>query len=334
MFSNTKTKLDKAAIDRLLANAFGHGAQSVQVTELTEGMFNAIYDIRLMEPLFGTDEIILKAGVQNGKHILAYEKEIMRTELYIYGLLPSIGVPAPKVRFADTSKTLVDCDYFFMEKLAGDTWAHLMPQISPGNMAELQRELGEYTAKLHSVGGPYFGYIKEDVSYHYPTWREAFRAFIDRMTEDGIRDGVELPYGDIYKGLEPYWHLLDEVRTPSVVNYDMWAKNIMLICENGRYRIDGIIDHERAFYGDPIAEFLSTQTICGNLENAAYFRKGYESVRPFVFGESEKIRMKMYQVYMALMVGVEIYRYDVDDREAFMQRSGQWIQKCLAELNC
>ena len=112
-----------------------------------------------------------------------------------------------------------------MEKLTGDTWEHLKAHITPENEADLQRELGEYTAKLHSVKGDYFGYIKEDESYHYPSWREAFHAFIDRMVEDGIRDGVKLPYDAVYAALEPCWHLLDEVKTPSLVNFDMWSES-------------------------------------------------------------------------------------------------------------
>ena len=39
-----------------------------------------------------------------------------------------------------------------------------------------------------------------------------------------------------------------------------------------------------------------------------------------MFGENEKIRLKMYWVYVALLIGVEIYRYELEDREETMRR--------------
>lgn len=331
MESKTKTKIGGEQIAALVAHAFGD-VKPVEVTELTEGFFNAIYAIRLDGTVQGCQEIVLKLGVQAGKHILQYEQDIMPAELYVYGLLEKAGVPVPKILYADTSRALIDCDYFFMEKLTGDTWAHLMPRIAPENFAALQRELGRCTALLHSISADYFGYIKEDSSYRFPTWRQAFRSFIDRIVEDGVRDGVKLPYDEVYAALERYWPLLDEVKVPSLVNYDMWAKNIMLREENGLFVIDGFLDHERAFFGDPVAELISTQTICGDIAQAHAFREGYETVRPFVFGESEQVRLILYRLYMELLIGVEMYRYDIPDPQAFMEERSQSVRAVLAEL--
>lgn len=332
MESKTKTLIDTLKITELLTHAFGADARPTEITELTDGFFNAIYAIRVAKPICGFYDIVLKLGVQSGKHILRYEKDILHAELYVYDAISKIGIPAPAILYTDTTRKYIDCDYFFMEKLTGDTWAHLRANISKENAVELQRELCRYTALLHSVSADYFGYIKEDDSYRFSTWRQAFRSFIDCAVEDGIRDGVKLPYDEIYAGLDSYWHLLDEVKTPSLVNYDMWAKNILLKEKNGRYVIDGIIDHERAFFGDPIAELISTQTICGDIEQAAYFKEGYESVRPFVFGESERIRLILYRLYMELLIGVEMYRYDISNKEAFMAEKSEGIRKVLSEL--
>lgn len=225
MISKTKTHIDADKIGELLAHAFGGDVKTIEITELNEGLFNALYSLRLSKPVWGLEEIILKLGVQDGKHILHYEKEIQKTELYVYRLLPGIGVPSPKILYADSSHTLINCDYFFMEKLTGDTWEHLKEHITPENEADLERELGEYTAKLHSVKGDYF-----------------------------------------------------------------------------------------------------------KMEEAIYFREGYEKIRPFVFGENEKIRLKMYWVYVALMIGVEIYRYELEDREETTRRHSDMLLQALEAL--
>ena len=224
MRSKTKTILSSDKISELVKANFGETTVVTDVTELTEGLFNAIYVIHLAEPLKGHDKIVLKAGVQTGKYILTYEKEILRTEVFVYGKLADAGVPVPRVLCHDYSQKLVDCDYFFMEFLQGSTWAKLSDKISSENSQKLQYDLGVNTAKLHSIKGPYFGYIKDDESYHYDTWREAFRSFIDNIIDDGRKGGVSLPYDDILQALEPYWYTMDAVKEPSLVNYDMWAK--------------------------------------------------------------------------------------------------------------
>ena len=50
---------------------------------------------------------------------------------------------------------------------------------------------------------------------------------------------------------------LDEVTEPRYVEWDLWDSNVLV--RDGA--IVGIIDHERAFYGDPLIEagFVATQ---------------------------------------------------------------------------
>ena len=332
MVSKTKTVLSHEVINRLVKANFGELSEVATIKELTEGWFNAIYVLGFAKPVNGFDELVLKAGVQDGKHILAYEKEIMRTEVMVYQKLAATDVPVPRVICHDFSHKLIDCDYFFMEKLQGQTWEKLKDSLAPENAEQLQYDLGRYTAIIHSIKGDYFGYIKEDKAYHFSTWREAFHSFLDNLIADGRRGRVDLPYDEILKALEPFWDTLDAVKEPSLVNYDMWSKNILLKESNGQYIIEGIIDHERAFFGDPIAEYISTSTICGNLEKAKGFQNGYNSIRPFVFGVDEQIRYWIYTVYMGLLIGVETYRYEENDIPKFMEMSLHLLNQGLDHL--
>ncbi len=334
MISKTKTILSHKTIETLARANFGEWVRVAEVSELTEGFFNAVYVLSFDEPVEGYNEMVLKVGVQPDKYILTYEKDIMRTEVAVYHLLAKNGVPAPKVLRSDFSRKLVSCDYFFMEKLTGATWDKLTDKLTPENSKQLQYNLGRYTARLHSIKGDYFGYIKDDETFHFQTWGEAFRSFIINIIEDGRRSNIELPYVEILETFEPYWPILDEVKEPSLVNYDMWSKNILLLEKDGEYVIDGIIDHERSFYGDPIAEFISTITICGELANAVSFQKGYgeESGKPFTFSKNEQIRFCMYNVYLGLLAGVEIYRYEEENVPKFLEMSKYVINRGLSAL--
>ena len=333
LISVTKSLLSNEKIEELLRKNFGDTVVLISAEELVDGMFNACYKLTIGN--CEHDMLVLKTGVTTGKYVLTYEQGLMRTEVDVYRMLEQTEIPVPRIIAVDYSRELVDCDYFFMEYLLGDTWGKFIHTgvISPENTRVLHRELGRNTARLHTIKGNYFGYIRDDKFYRHPTWREAFRAMVDSLIQDGRRDGVELPYSAVYDTFEPLWSLLDEITEPSLVHYDMWAKNILLIKRNGQYIIDGIIDLERCFYGDPIAEYISTVTIVGNLEQAEDFISGYNEVLPFRFTENDKIRLGMYKVYMGLLVGIEIYRYPEADVKQRTAGNSMWIMRMLDELN-
>lgn len=100
----------------------------------------------------------------------------------------------------------------------------------------------------------------------------------------------------------------------------------MLAEKDGEYYIDGIIDHERAFFGDPYAEFISSATICGDVRQSPTFMDNYSLIsgKPFTFTRNDQIRLYMYAVYVTLLMGVEVYRYnegDTQERLAYCNRS-------------
>ncbi len=334
MVSKTKSILSHEVIETLVRTNFGEQAAVSSTEEFSEGLFNAVYGIKFVHPVNGYNEVVLKVGVDPDKYVLTYEKDIMKAEVAVYQKLEQNGVPVPKVLYEDFSRLHVACDYFFMERLCGATWDKLKKEISPENEEQLQFQLGRYSAMIHSIKGEYFGYIKEDKAYQFETWQEAFKSFIHNIIDDGRKGNVDLPYDEILDTFNPLWPLLDEVKEPSLVNYDMWGKNILLAKRNGTYVIDGIIDHERAFYGDPLAEFISTITICGELTKALAFQKGYAEVAGdfFPLSRNGQIRFAMYNVYMGLLMGVEIYRYEESDIPKFLGMSRYVISEGLGKI--
>ncbi len=334
MKSITKSLLSREKIEELVRANFGDGAVVEDIDEFTRGMFNAVYILTFREAVQGYKEMVLKVGTYTHTHILTYEKEIMKAEVSIYEILEKTEIPVPAVIKYDYSKTLVDCHYFFMEKLTGDTWENLSDQLTAENWETLQKELGTYHAVLHSVHGPYFGYVKEDKAYQFPTWREAFQSFIHTLMEDGKNDKVELPYDEILAAYEPLWPLLDEVKEPCLVNYDMWTKNILLKKAGEQYTIEGIIDHERSFYGDPCAELISVEVTFGSMEAAKIYQEAYgqKSGNVFRFTKNERIRVKMYYLYLWMLLGVEIYRYEKEEADKMLEQSRELIHKTIGEL--
>ena len=333
MQSNTKTILSREEIEKIICKHFGRA--SVQRTDIfTEGWFNAVYAVDFIDAGGHSQAAIIKTGVEDGKYVLTYERDIMKAELQVYDLIRNTIVPAPQILARDFSRDIVSCNYFIMEKLQGDNWGHLEKEISPENHEQLSAQLAQYMAALHQIKGSWFGYLREDKSFHYPTWKSAFQGMVSLQIQDGKRDGVDMPYDEISAALSPYWALFDDVKEPCLIDFDMWKKNIMLKKENGAYVIDGIIDYERAFFGDPCAELVAAGTVFGDVFTSRVFRENYEKIsgRPLTLTSRERVRTIIYSIYLSLLMGVEVYRYDEEDTRTMLMHCHRRLQKDFEAL--
>lgn len=141
-----------------------------------------------------------------------------------------------------------------------------------------------------------------------PTWRAAFTTMTDAVLADADTYGARLPRpaDRIRPLLAAAAPVLDDVTRPALVHFDLWQGNLLVDGEPGARTIGGIIDGERMFWGDPVAEFVSL-ALLGNLEEDKDFLAGYEegSGRPMVFDASVRLRLALYRCYLYLIMLVE-----------------------------
>src|SRR5690606_23078310 len=131
-------------------------------------------------------------------------------------------------------------------------------------------------------------------------WREAYLAMVDALLGDTVRYPTPLPApaDRIRSLLAAASPVLDEVTTPHLVHFDIWPGNVFLDL-SGRPRIQAIIDHERAFWGDPLAEFI-TPTIFGDLHEDDPLVEGYRAITPFDLTPSAHLRLDLSRAYLSL----------------------------------
>lgn len=334
--SNTKNRLTLNEIEKLVRHCFGERCKVANYKELTEGMFNAIYSLTFAESnAMGYQELILKVGVPNDKYVLTYEKDIMPAEIEAYRLLHTTNIPAPKILFSDFSYTQIDSPYFFMEKLNGMLWINGKDSLSFENRKHLEFCLGQEVAKMHAIKGDGFGYFSRKSVPMYPSWNSAFNAMVMTALQDAVTANITLPVEEITSALSSSKDVLDEICAPSLVNFDITGKNILLIKNGNAYIIEGMIDHERAFFGDPYADFLSIENIVGTIEQAYDFIDGYEnqSGKPLTFTKYDKTRLQLYRLYMGIIQCAEVYRFDNPAiREALSSYAKNKINTSLNEL--
>ena len=103
------------------------------------------------------------------------------------------------------------------------------------------------------------------------------------------------------RGYKPCFCRTLLVKTPVLVNFDMWAGNVFL-SQKRTSSISAIIDFELSFFGDPLAAFVSALFIYDDVEKETDFIAGYNEVskRPLIltYGDREKIILYEMLLYL------------------------------------
>ena len=200
----------------------------------------------------------------------------------------------------DLSRSLIDRDYMFVEKLSGVALQDVRDKLSPDNLQEIERRVGQYAARLGEIKGKSFGYFGDGPAHGSTSWRAAFITIMETLLLDGEALEVVLPvsWADLRAILHSHAGALDEITRPSFVHWDLWAGNVFLKPQNGGYVFEGIIDWERALWGDPDFE---TAVACRFYGPAFY--QGYG--KPLAEHGPEAIRQSLYRLFLWLVLLIE-----------------------------
>ncbi|MBT2232667.1 phosphotransferase family protein [Nonomuraea sp. NEAU-A123] len=293
MDSRTKRRLSPTELDDLARRALGAGVTAS--TELTDGYANAVWRLSLDDGR----EVVLKLSPPPELDQLSYERNLLRMEAAAYELAAAAGVPVATLLGAGFDDPVLGGDYLLLGALDGVSWN----DVKPEGEAELRRELGRLLARFNAVTGEVFGYPHAAITGG--TWREAYLAMVGALLADTERypTPLPLPAAEIGALLAAAAPVLDEVTTPHLVHFDVWAGNVFLDL-TGTPRIQAIIDHERAFWGDPLAEFV-TPTIFGELREDDPLLAGYREVTPVELTPAARTRLDLYRAYLYLILLVE-----------------------------
>lgn len=319
-------------IEKLVKVNFGDNCRVGTITELKGGMFNSAY---LIERLSEKDKIVLKVSQKPETKTLTYEKDIMQTEVEVYKLIEEkTTIPTPRILAYDFSKKHIPSNYFFMTSLVGTPMNKVLKKISKDNLVEIKIELAGYLAQLHKVSGNYFGYFIQLEECKYKTWKEAFASMLLMILKDGKDNGIKLPYDRYDKVLSENSKYLEDITVSSLVDYDLWAGNVFVKEQGDNYRIEGIVDFERVFWGDPMAEFAGSFMLLDHIYEEKEVWQVYtqEASRNKELSMEDEIRSTLYQLYLYTIMAVETFRYDFIYGKVQKAYSLGKIKKCLCKL--
>ncbi len=289
MQSKTKTYLDFNKLNEISQNAFCEDLADYK--ELTDGWFNSAYKIETRKGI----KAVIKIAPPKDVLVMGYEKDIMNSEVEVMKLVAEkTNVPVPKIYKYDRSKRIIDQEYFIMEMLEGRPYNLVKGDMETEQKAHVENVLGQYNRQMSQIAGERFGVYSPEQK-KFDSWHECFTSMVKMLLEDAERFKTDLkePYESIMDMVLGLKEVLAVVSKPKLVHWDLWDGNVFV--NNGE--ITGIIDFERALWGDNLMEvyFYSGED--------EHFLKGYmpdESDKKFY-----NIRTTLYGYYMASCMIVE-----------------------------
>lgn len=298
MKSKTKFLTDDETIRKLYLNA-GY-KQVTGIKLLGNGEFNAVY-----EAVADGRPTALKISPPSRAEVMQYENGMMKAELYWYEQIrKNTSIRVPAVYHRDFSRRLIDADWFIMEKLEGeqmDTFA-----FSKDEKTQSQNILAEMAGEIHNITGEKFGYIQNKL---YDNWYLALRSAVKNLLSDCAKKGRRSRRGETFLGCIDRGKNIFEKAPCTMVNYDIWAANV--ICRRKNQKVEyAWIDPERSFWGDPLLDFCCLDFLTPLEKKHSVQAHNRVSAVKIRTGREEKIRYAASLAMMALIMETEkYYRY-------------------------
>ena len=270
-----------------------------QIEELTEGMCNAAYKLTFPDGF----QTILKISSPVKEGFMTNERGLMDAEVKALQLVAKYtDIKVPEVYYFDTSKTLCEGNYFFMECMEGVNWFTVYESLSEEVKTGLRTQVGVVQKKLTEVTGEKFGMLG-DVEHQFDTMHEFVYYLIENVLSDAERRNVEIGVSKevVLDTLAKDKACFDEVKAPTLVHWDMWEGNIFI--KDGT--ITGIIDWERAMWGEALMD-----------EPFRYHKRNPELLAGFgakELSDSELRRIFWYDVLLYLTMMTEVFYREYED---------------------
>lgn len=280
-----RSRLDPDILHTLLE---AHGLRAAVFERISTGKFNDSYYVDLENG----DKVVLRVAPPDDAGFLFYERNMMAQEPGLHRLIrESTALPVAEILAYDHGRALFNRDFIIMERLPGEA---LSAAYLPRNAVDrAMEETGRYLRELHdNCRAEHYGYLGE----HHPmepadNWAEAFRRMWFLLIEDiescGQYDRNEAQA--VKEALLPHLALFDCDAPSCLLHMDIWGQNILV---DGRGGVTGIVDWDRALWGDIEIEF-AVLDYCG-ISTLAFW-KGYGRERDE--SPEARIRWAFYYLY-------------------------------------
>lgn len=238
--------VDEHALRRSVTQELA-GTRVRAITEIAAGLFNNTYRV-------ATDgrDYILKVAPGPEADVFYSERHLMARERTLSTRLAAASPLIPGyVSFFEVDGR----EAFLQPWVSGRLWHDHLQSLSPEENDRLWSQLGAFAKSMHSVVGDQFGFPKP-----MPLFDRGSEWLLDTvrgLTADCQRLGILHPEVTAYAALaSESAHVLDEISSPRLLHGDLWPRNVIIDGEGAGIHLRAVIDAERAYWGDPISDWV------------------------------------------------------------------------------
>jgi hypothetical protein len=271
------------------------------VQHLDGGLFASVARVQLAHRV-----VAVKTGPPDGTTaMLDYERGVMRAEAEVL----TIGSTRPALRLpelvhADFTRSVVDVDVLVTAFLEGDRWDACWERLHPDANISIARETGAALAAYASIRGPRFGFVSERApEFSAATWERSFSTMLRSVTDVAERAAALHRAADVRTVLERHRPSLRRVNTPRLVHGDLWSGNTIVDANRGV--VSGVIDPERALWGDPLFDLAGTSQMTIDPPSRDIVAGMTAAGSPPRLDEHGLIRLDLYRTWFAVAMLAE-----------------------------
>ncbi len=293
MNSKTKRTVLQSDINRIFV--FHNLGTVSEIKALSGGEFNSVYKVTADNMNY-----VIKIAPAADVRVLTYEKDIISSEIFALEHFkgnPYVHIPEVKAFGEDAEIG----KYLIMEFVEGKMLLNCV--LSDMEYDSILFHLGKAIAEFHNTNCDRgFGYLQNGLKQ---SWQEAYFSMLENIRQDAERVHIKIPYiRKIRAVVDNCKDVLDEVKKPSLLHFDLWKGNIFVRDK----KLHSVIDCERMMLGDPVGDFIHLDYIAPfDKEKYKQMIDGYNSVaeHSLLFNKNERIRFYLVRLYLGLIAYVE-----------------------------
>lgn len=292
-FTLTTDKLAK-----MCQRAFGADAQILDARELGGGTFNETWLVTLSER-----QVILRIAPPAALAQNWDDKWLMRRENQVKPYFAAVAVYMPQTLLTDFTHQVIARDYLFQTLMPGERWDAVADQFTHDESIQLWEQFGNLTRSIHNTSGTLFG--GPFPARSFVTWSLAILYRLESVAQSMTNAELDAAAFHIILDItRANTHLLDEYHAPRLLHGDLWLFNILVERQNQTPRITALLDTDRCWWGDPMADwtmFVLAKTTAPEMQpylNA--FWRAYEQP------EHDRAALFRNMVYEAMHIGTSL----------------------------